>query len=144
MCFFGFFRCGEIVIPSDSTFEHGVHLAYRDVRVNDAVQPRFVEVHLKALKADPFHLGVSVYLCCTSKNLCPVAAILAYSVERGSEPGHFFRFEDGRPLTRVRFVNAVRSVLVKAGLNAQCYLGHSFRIRAAMTAAAEGVPDLMI
>ena len=35
------------------------------------------------INADPFHKGVSVYVGVTGKVLCPVSAILNYSVWRG-------------------------------------------------------------
>ena len=36
MCFFIFFlRCGEVVVPSDSTFDEASHLAAGDVRVDN-------------------------------------------------------------------------------------------------------------
>ena len=62
MCFFGFLRVGEAVVPSDSGFDPAVHLAYGDVRVDNRIQPSYVEVLLKASKTDPFRHGVSVYL----------------------------------------------------------------------------------
>ena len=82
MYFFGFLHCGEVVIPSDSTFNAEAHLAHGDVRVNDVASPQFLEVHLKASKIDPFQLGVSVYLGQTNKSLCLVAGILDYMVVR--------------------------------------------------------------
>ena len=144
MCFFGFLRCGEVVIPSDTTFDAEAHLAYGDVRVNDVASPQFLEVCLKASKTDPFQLGVSVYLGRTNKSLCPVAAILDYMVVRGSAAGPFFRFEDSKGLTRPRFVEAVHRALVMTGVDAQQYSGHSFQIGAVTTAAAKGVPDSLI
>ena len=43
--------------------------------------------------------------------------------------------QTGRLLvTRQRFVSAIRDALVKAGIQAQLYAGHSFRIGAATTA----------
>ena len=144
MCFFGFLRSGEVVTPTDSGFDPEVHLAYGDVRINDLNDPSFLEIHLKASKTDPFRLGVSVYIGKTASGMCPVAAILAYSVQWGNTPGPFFRFDDGRNLTRARFVEAVRKALLAAGINADRYSGHSFRIGAATTAAAKGVPDSLI
>ena len=144
MCFFGFLRAGEIVVPSDVSFDPAVHLAYGDVRVDNQSSPSCLEVHLKSSKTDPFRQGVSVYLGRTSLDLCPVAAILAYMVERGSASGVFFRFRDGRPLTRDRFITAMRAALSEAGVDASRYAGHSFRIGAATTAALQGIPDSLI
>ena len=38
-------------------------------------------------------------------------------------------------------MEAVRRAVVAAGIGAQSYLGHSFQIGAATTAAAKGVPN---
>ena len=144
MCYFGFLRSGEVVVPSDSGFEAEAHLAHGDVLVNDVAHPKFLEVRLKASKTDPFRLGVSVFLGHTESDLCPVAAVLAYMVVRGVSPGPFFRFADGRFLTRSRFVQAIWLALSAVGVNSACYSGHSFRIGAATTAAFHGVPDVLI
>ena len=143
-CFYGFLRAWEIVIPTDTGFDPEVHLTQGDVRVNDVRDPQYLEVRLKASKTDPFRLGVSVFIGKTSSGNCPLAAILAYAVQRGTAHGPFFKFKDGRSLTRARFVEAVRKALVSAGIGAEQYSGHSFRIGAATTAAAKGVPDSLI
>ena len=58
-----------------------------------------------------------------------------YIAVRGTCPGFFFRFEDGRLLTKDRFINGVRHVMTACGVDAKAYAGHSFRIGAATTAA---------
>ena len=35
MCYFGFLRSGEVVVPSESSYDPAVHMSYGDVRVND-------------------------------------------------------------------------------------------------------------
>ncbi len=144
MCFFGFLRSGEVVVPSDSGFDATVHLAYGDVKLDNVASPRYLVVQIKASKTDPFRKGVSIYLGRTDADLCPVAAVLSYMVQRGSSQGPFFRFSDGRSLTRDRFVAAVRSTLQAAGIPSAHYAGHSFRIGAATTAALCGVQDSLI
>ena len=99
MCFFGFLRTGEVVVPSDTGYDPTVHLTYGDVKVDEVQKPSYVEVTVKASKTDPFR---KVYLGTTGVALCPVAAILSYMVSRGSRPGPFFAFSDHRPLTRDR------------------------------------------
>ena len=54
MCFFGFLRAGEIVVPSDAAYDASCHLSMGDVRVDSTVAPLFLEVTLKASKTDPF------------------------------------------------------------------------------------------
>lgn len=63
---------------------------------------------------------------------------------RGMSDGPLFRFENGRALTRQRFVDHVREGLKMAGIDHSRYCGHSFRIGAATTAAAKGVEDSII
>ena len=62
VCFFGFLRSGEMVVPDGASFDAEAHLAVGDVRVNDPLNPEFLEVRLKASKTDPFRQGVSIYL----------------------------------------------------------------------------------
>ena len=139
LCFFGFLRSGEVVVPSDSGFDPTVHLCFEDISVDSCVAPASIQVFLKASKTDPFRKGVSLVIGKGSPELCPVAAVLDYMVRRGNATGPLFQFRDGRFLTRARFVAAVRSALVKVGLDARLYSGHSFRIGAATTAAFCGI-----
>ena len=144
LCFFGFLRAGEITIPSDNSFDSGAHLSFKDVSVDDVANPSLVKVRIKASKTDPFRRGIDVFVGRTESELCPVSAVLAYMVVRGPGEGPFFRFKDGRPLTRERFVQHVRRALGRAGIDCNSYAGHSFRIGAATTAARRGVSDATI
>ncbi len=123
VCFFGFFgflRAGELTIPSDNAaFDPTTHLTVEDITIDDVAN------HLKASKTEPFRKGVDVVVGKTSDNY---AQWLAYLALRGNGPGFLFKFRDGRPLTKARFVDAVRAT---AGLNPKDYAGHSFRIGAA-------------
>lgn len=117
---------------------------WRTSRLTALTPPAFVRVLLKQSKTDPFRKGVALYVGATGNDLCPVAALLDFLQSRGTAPGPLFRFADGRPLTRSRFVDLVREALVRAGFNASQYCGHSFRIGAATTAAARGIEDSII
>ena len=68
----------------------------------------------------------------------PVRACVAYMVKRGSSPSPFFR---GMPLTKRAFVRKVKGLVTRAGLDANLYSGHSFRIGAATSAARAGIQD---
>ena len=143
-CFFGFLRMGEVVIPSDSSFDPSVHPTAADVNVDSHASPSYLAIRIKASKTDPFRQGVTIYLGRTNYKLCPVASVLSYLVKRGRTPGPLFIFDDGRYLTRDRFVKAVREALDAAGVDASKYAGHSFRIGAATTAACNGIQDSLI
>lgn len=75
---------------------------------------------------------------------CPVSAVLAYMSVRGPGPGLFFRFEDGKPLTRTRLVVKVRDAIQAAGVDCSPYSGHSFRSGAATIAARQRISDVTI
>ena len=106
LCFFGFLRMGEAVVPSDTEFNPMVHLTYQDVQAESTSQPKWIRVRIKASKTDPFHVGVTIYVGATGKWLYPVAAVLAYMVQRGSGGGPLFQISDGWYLTRPQFITA--------------------------------------
>ena len=145
LCFFGFMRSGELTIPSAKSYDAGAHLSFQDVTMDCVHNPRILRVNLKASKTDPFRVGVNVYVGTTGNGLYPVTAVLHYNmVERGPGPGPFFKFEDGSPLTRAKFVVKVKEALSLAGVDCTAYSGHSFRSGAATTAAKQGVSDATI
>lgn len=144
LCFFAFLRSGEITVPNDTDYDVGAHLSFDDVSVDSFSSPSTLKVRIKASKTDPFRMGVDVYVGRSGDLLCPVTAVLAYMVARGKGTGPFFRFQDGKPLTRVRFVARVRDALAKAGVDQSAYSGHSFRSGAATTAAKQGISDSTI
>ncbi len=143
-CFFGFMRSGEITLPSESAFDPSSHLGFADVTVDDISAPQLVKLRLKASKTDPFRKGVEIVIGRTHNSLCPVAALLSYLAIRGNRPGFLFLFADGRPLTKSRFILKIREALSLVGIDSSQYAGHSFRIGAATTAAAQGIQDSVI
>ena len=44
MCFFGFLRTGEIVVPSDTEYDKNVHLSVEDVLVDNVMSPNWLEI----------------------------------------------------------------------------------------------------
>ena len=144
LCFFGFMRSGEITLPSDSAYDPETHLSYEDITIDDPSAPTIMRVHLKASKTDPFRKGVDLFLGRANNDLCPLASMLSFLAVRGNNPGFLFTFEDGRLLTKFRFISAVRNALCEAGVNYQQYSGHSFRIGATTTAHLCGISDASI
>ena len=78
MCFFGFLRMGEVVVPSTAAYDPDMHLSEADVKANSRSKPSYIEVRIKASKTDVFRKGVTVYLGATGNDLCPVVAVLSY------------------------------------------------------------------
>ena len=141
LCFFGFFRAGELTIPSINSFEQANHLAWGDVAVDNIEDPKMLRVRLKKSKTDQFRQGADVFVGKTNCSLNPVAGVLAYMAVRGKQEGPFFKFGDGRPLTKSKFTQEIRSALQAIGLPHQNFAGHSFRIGAATAAAQAGIED---
>ena len=145
VCFFGFFRSGEITVPLLTAFDPSCHLSWGDVALDEGEPPSCMKIHLKQSKCDQMGRGVDVYLGMTGDEMCPVCSIASYVGFRGTGPGPFFLVGDAAPravpLTKPEFVAAVREGLRAMGMNEQLYAGHSFRIGAATTAAQMGLED---
>ena len=86
--------------------------------MDSTTSPLFIEVYIKASKTDPFRQGVRVYLGRTNSELYVQLQRCwhSYMVERQSSPGPFFKFVDGRYLTRARFESEIRAALQAAGV----------------------------
>ena len=94
LCFFGFFRSGEITVPSLNSFDARVHLSWLDVAIDNPKDPRLLRIKLKRSKTDQLGKGVEVYVGRTGCSLCPIAAVSAYMVSRRDiDRGHFLFFE---------------------------------------------------
>ena len=142
VCFFGFFRAGEITAPNTSAFDPRVHLAWGDVSISGDNQVQ--RVFLKRSKTDQYGRGTEVFIGATRDELCLVQAARSYVAVRGESPGAFSHLLNGCPLSKARFVELVRSALARAGVPIAGYSGHSFRIGAATAAAQSGIPDSAI
>ena len=70
--------------------------------------------------------------------------MLAYLAVRDFDHGPSFRSEDRQPLTRTKLVSFLKATLTAAGIDPTHYSGHSFRIGAATTAAANGISDFTV
>jgi integrase len=75
---------------------------------------------------------------------CPVIFMDAYVRLRGSSPGPLFIWPSGSPITRSIFSQYLNKTLVAAGIRDAHIRPHSFRIGAATSAAAAGIPDEQI
>ena len=71
---------------------------------------------------------------------CPVKAVHNYLSTFGHTKGSFFQFRCGSPVTHYYFTSSLKSILMFIGLDPKFYKGHRFRIGAATSAAARGIP----
>jgi hypothetical protein len=144
LCYFGFFRSGEITVPTLQSFDVRKHLSWGDVAIDNPQAPQTLRINLKQSKTDQFSSGVEVYVGRTGCALCPVAGVLAYMAIRETLPGPFFKFQNGCPLTKPVFTKKIRAALQAIGLPHLDFAGHSFRIGAATAAARAGIEDSTI
>ena len=142
--FFAFMRSGELVLPAGATFDPAKHLSPTDVAVDNIANPSIMRIRLKSSKTDQTRAGIDLFVGRTHNPLCPVVAMLRYLALRGFQQGPLFRWSDGSPLTRPRLVDKIKALLSEAGVDPTHYSGHSFRIGAATTAAANGLSDATI
>ena len=142
--FFGFFRLGELLPDSTSSFHPAKSLSWGDVATDSYTNPTMVQFHLKVSKCDQFGSGSDVVVGRTNSPLCPVSALLQYIEKRGDQPGAFFLDSTHSIITKPRFVARIREILTSIGLPQHNFAGHSFRIGAATTAASLGIEDSTI
>ena len=138
--FFGFLRAGEFTATGGSA----PPITLADVSVDSHSAPSVLKVRLRKAKTDPFGRGVELFLGKTGALICPVSAVLKFLEVCSKENGPLLILKDGRPLSRDLLVRRVRCALNAAGIDQSRYSGHSFRIGAATSAAAAGVPAHII
>lgn len=132
-----------------SDFDQTDNLCLGDI----CFQEYHVELTLKSSKTDPFRQGITIPLFKNTDclKLCPYLALQTYIARRNdkftlrqhsSEP--LFLTEAGFPLTRTVFIQHVKNILAKLGLDTSKYSGHSFRIGAASSGCSARLEDHLI
>ena len=140
--FYGFLRSAEFTCPTSNSFDPEQTMLLSDVQA----QGHFYLIRVKSSKTDPFRRGVTVTLAPTFSSTCPISALSKYlSLLPTSNPEvPLFQFADGRYLTRSKLTECIRELLAASGHSPMLYASHSFRIGAATSAAAAGIPDWLI
>ena len=131
LAFYGFLRVSE----------------YTDLRWCDVTSfPDHITIVLHQSKTDPFRRGCTVVVYSTKSSTCPVHAFERYQRLSGSIIVTSPLFQAGRfrPLSRAAVTKTIRLLLHHAGVDDRRYASHSFRIGAATTAAAAGLPTWLI
>ena len=132
LAFYGFFRASELV----------QNLHWSDI----VIYSNKLSVTLHQSKTDPFRHGVTIQIFPTGSSTCPVRAMTCYfKLLNGTNAGTPV-FSAGRfhPLTQRKLNIVIRHLLKQGGINQLNYASHNFRIGAATTAAAAGLPAWLI
>ena len=137
--FYGFLRAAEFTSHSVHSFD-----PYRTLLRADVVQRGHgYTITLRASKTDPFRKGHSITLTSTATSTCPVAALDKYLTLTANIPADT-QFSDGRLLTRQEVTDSICTLLASSNVQPHHFSSHSYRIGAATTAAAAGIPDWLI
>ena len=117
MAFFGFFRLGELLPDTGSTFDPKTDPTWGDLAVDSHTDTRMVKIHLKKSNS---------------------------AKEWVQDRDHCLWTPHKLVSPKSWFIGQFRDVLATAGLPQQEYASHGFRIRVAMTAASMGLEDSTI
>ena len=79
-----------MTISSEALYNVGTHLNFVNMVIDDPSNPSILRLRLKALKTDPFHGGMDIFIVRTNNKLCPIEAMMACLVKR--EEGKVFYF----------------------------------------------------
>ena len=135
---FGFLRSSEFCSRTSQAFEPSRTLLVKDVSITG--QTAFVNI--KISKTDPFREGQIIRLAASNSSVCPVRALQNHLRNCNLPNQPLFTFADASYLSRQILSNILKSLLPKH--NCSPFSSHSFRIGAATTAAAAGIPEWLI
>ena len=145
LAFFGFLRCSELTC--NGQFDRNVHLTREDFAFfPNIVSPQHMTVRIKKSKTDPFRQTSTITIASSRSNVCAVAATRDFLLQTPDSfpQSPMFQFKDGTPLSRRTLALNLHALLELCGLQPNNYNTHSFRIGAATTAAAAGLPAWLI
>ena len=136
--FFGFLRISEYTSTHARSHDPTTTLCCSDITI---LSPFAIDIRIKASKTDPFRVGTTIRLIRNNSPLCPIMALFNHKRALYHKSGPLFVFHDGRFLTRRNFAAALNKIKPP---NTKNLSSHSFRIGAATTAAAAGLPRWLI
>lgn len=138
LAFYGFLRASEYTAPTSSTYSSQVHPCLTDTVIKDDS----IRLTLKRSKSDRFGRTATVLV---GSSTCPVRAMQKFLADRPRQhSGPLFILASGKFLTRRDVSDVTKSLLSSAGIDPTAYSSHSYRIGAATTAAAAGLPDHLV
>ena len=108
--------------------------------------PQHMEVRIKKSKTEPFQQTAVITITKSNSTVCAVSATREFFLQTPDSTPHspMFQFKDGTLLSRRTLALDLHTLLQLCGLQAHSYNTHSFRIGAATTAAAAGLPSWLI
>ena len=104
-----------------------------------------MSITLRQSKTDPFRHGQTIHIFATGST-CPIRAITIYCnfISNKDYIDPVFHARRFQPLTQKKLNEILHCLLQQGGINQADYASHSFRIGAATTSAAAGIPAWLI
>ena len=145
LAFFAFLRASEFTC--NGPFNPEVHLTSQDITFHpDLLSPPLMRVRIKQSKTDPFCQGCTLTIAKSTSPICSVMAMKDYILQAqppASRPLFTFS-QSGSWLTRSSLTKELQFILQQCGFPSNNFYSHSFRIGAATSAAAAGIPARLI
>lgn len=143
LAYFCFLRIGEIAVKNDSSLDKVIQLENINIeKISEKNWNMSVTVqYYKHSNMQPKILSLSSI---ANSLHCPVYLMYEYLRIRPKCCGPLFIFRCGSPIPASYFNSTLKKLVEFIGLNPKFYKGHSFRIGAATSAAARGVPLAVI
>ena len=145
MAHFSLLHTGEFTVDQEQ-FNPTHHLCIQEVTPILTAQSelRYVTIHLKTSKTDPFGQGMDVIIGCSGTQVCGACAawdlIQSHQVKQASHAAPFFQLS-GWPLSRDMMVGHIKGLLAKLGLNPSSYSRHSLHTGGVNTATTVSLRD---
>lgn len=137
--FFGFLRASEFCSTAQGSFDPASTLMTRDITIRESQ----ISINIKTSKVDPFRVDQEITLAPSGTSICPVRALQKHLPNCTSQNMPVCTFEDGGFLTR-QLLSSTLQNLLSSSTEKSTFTSHSFRIGAATSAAAAGLPDWLI
>jgi len=145
LAFFAFLCASEF--SCNGPFNPEVHLTSQDVTFHPDMQcPSLMWVRIKQSKTNPFCQGCTLTIAKSTSPICSVMAMKDYILQ-AQPPAScpLFTFsQSGSWLTHSSLTKELRFILQQCGFLSNNFYFHSFRIGAATSAAAAGIPAWLI
>jgi hypothetical protein len=142
LAFYAFLRVGEFTTRRSSQANTVLQLSDTSFIPCHDGQSRSLQITLRHFKGNTNRQPVSILIPPTKDiKYCPVSTLQSYLYMRGANEGPLFRLPNGSPITRSIFSSFLQQCLHQLGIPDVNIKPHSFRIGAATSACARGIPD---
>ena len=145
LAFYAFLRVGEFTARNQSESASLTIIQFSDLCITaNPNGQQAMQLSLRHYKGNTARTPFIINIPATNTSFCPVNIMLCYLQYRSTMPGPLFCTSKNSPITRSSFTKILNETLDRIGIANSAIKPHSFRIGAATTACASGIPDEQI